>query len=272
VLTPLAQAADAARFGGKAAQLARALRLGLPVPDGFALDVEAARSLASGGAGALPTPYHVDPGAARWAVRSSAVGEDGAQASFAGIHLTRLHVPWEGLAEAVDQVVASAHGESALAYRRRLGIGGPPRMGVVVQRMVEAEVAGVLFTRHPVTGAEERVVEASWGLGEAVVAGLVTPDTFRLGPAGEILERRPGCKDVALAWDGAGGVREVDVEPARQEALCLDAPRLLALGQLAARIEALIDGAHDIEWAFERGGPEPFLLQHRPITARAGRR
>jgi pyruvate, water dikinase len=267
MLTPLAQASDPARFGGKAVELARGLELGLPVPDGFALDVEAAATLVSGSGESLARLANPAIHTRRWAVRSSAVGEDGTQASFAGIHVTRLHVRGDRLDDAVAEVVASAHTEAALAYRRRLGIEEAPRMAVVVQQMVEVEVAGVLFTRDPLTGAHVRVVEASWGLGEVVVAGLVTPDSFRMTPGGELVDQRGGYKDIAVVWDDDGGTREVELEPERREALCLDHARLRALDRLAARIEQAIEGGHDIEWAFDVRGEGPFLLQRRPITA-----
>lgn len=113
------------------------------------------------------------------AVRSSWVGEDSAAATFAGQHLARLNVrSLDELVEAVAAVWRSGCSESALAYRRKLGLEDAPRMGVVVQRQLDPDVSGVLFTGHPVTGADERVIEATWGLGEAVVHGLVTPTSF----------------------------------------------------------------------------------------------
>ena len=129
------------------------------------------------------------------AVRSSAVGEDSEEASFAGQHLTCLNVrsAADGVA-AVAAIWRSAHSDSALAYRRRLGLTDSPRIAVVVQQLVDADCAGVLFTRNPLDGADELVVEAAWGLGEAVVAGLVTPDRFRVARDGTVLERVAGTR------------------------------------------------------------------------------
>ncbi len=262
-MIPLGDARDAARFGGKAAELCRALGARLPVPDGYALDVAAVEAVVAGGDLAMAGA------AGRWAVRSSAIGEDGADASFAGMHATRLHVPTHQVASAVREVHASAHGPAVLAYRERLGLEGAPRMAVIIQEMIPAEVAGVLFTRHPMTGEMERVIEASWGLGETVVSGLVTPDHFRLSVAGEILERRAGHKDVAIVWSEEGTTREEAVEASRHAALCLDDLRLGALGALAAAVEEAMPGDHDLEWAFAPGSARPHLLQRRPIT-RAG--
>lgn len=258
-MRPLREARDAASFGGKAAQLAEALQLGLPVPDGFALVAAEVEQIARGGE-LQPLP------AGRWAVRSSAVGEDSDDASFAGQHATVLHVTGERLSAAVRRVWESGREPAALAYRRRMGIATPPRMGVVVQRMVFSEIAGVLFTRHPVTGARERLIEAAWGLGEIVVSGMVTPDTYRLAPSGEVLERRPGHKDIAIHHhEGSeGGTREVAVDPELREALCLDDDQLRALHELAGRVEQSFAGEHDIEWAIE--GESVYLLQRRAIT------
>ncbi|WP_437675352.1 PEP/pyruvate-binding domain-containing protein [Sorangium sp. So ce131] len=253
-------------FGGKAAQLGRARRSGLPVPPGWAASAGFVERVVAGdeaAVGRLVEAFVELDGPV--AVRSSGVGEDGAAASFAGQHATELNVRGrEALLEAVHKVHRSARTEAALAYRRRLGLPPEPRLGVVVQRLVHAECAGVLFTRHPTTGADERVIEAAWGLGEAVVAGLVTPDSYRVARGGRVLERRPGEKDLAIVWSEAGGTEEVPVEAERVGALCLDDARLAALDALAAACEAAFGGTQDIEWAF--AGDRLYLLQRRAIT------
>lgn len=262
----LREARSEEEFGGKAVQLGAALRASLAVPPGFALSVEQVNRVVEGEPEALHAVRgllaHVGPALA---VRSSAVGEDSALASFAGQHATVLSVRTpEGLIEAVRRVWASGRSEAARAYRRKLSQAGEPRVAVVVQQLVEAECAGVLFTCDPLTGADERVIEASWGLGEAVVAGLVTPDRYRLSREGLILERTAGEKDVAILPLPGGGTREVEVEPARVSALCLDEQRLHALHALATRCEAHFGGQQDLEWAFV--GPRLFLLQRRAVT------
>ena len=193
-LAPLEESLDAELYGGKAAQLALAVGAGLPVPRGRRILGRARRGdrgrcsgrdrRARARLAAPPAPL---------AVRSSAVGEDSEEASFAGQHLTCLNVrsAADGV-EAVEAIWRSAHSDSALAYRRRLGLTGSPRIAVVVQQLVDADCAGVLFTRNPLDGADELVVEAAWGLGEAVVAGLVTPDRFRVARDGTVLERVAG--------------------------------------------------------------------------------
>lgn len=255
----LEEAESLAEFGGKAGQLARALAAGLPVPGGFALDVQMTDAVANG-------RETVEVGAGWWAVRSSAVGEDSDGASFAGQHQSILHVTATGIGEAVRAVWRSAHGEGARAYREKLGLSGEPRMAVVLQQMVDARVAGVLFTKNPVTGADERIVEAAWGLGEVVVAGLVTPDSYRIARDGRVLERTCGYKDVTIERAPDGGTREAAVPPAEVEALCLGDAALGALHQLACRVEQhFVEGPHDLEFAFDGAG-DLFLLQRRRVT------
>jgi pyruvate,water dikinase len=198
-------------------------------------------------------------------VRSSAIGEDGDAASFAGQHATCLGLrDVAAIAAALRAVHASASAGTALAYRRRLGLDPRPRMAIVVQRVVVADVAGVLFTRNPVTGADERVIEAAWGFGEAVVQGLVAPDLYRLARGGVLLEARPGDKDVCVVLSDDGGTREAPVPADRAARATLDAARLRALEALAARCERAFDGPRDLEWAFADG--ELWLLQCRAVT------
>lgn len=265
-LTPLAEAADPHRYGGKAAQLAAALGSGLPVPDGYALDWRLAGDVAAGEPGVCGALRAAGLPAGLWAVRSSAVGEDSGAASFAGVHVTVLgQVGIEAVLDAVASVHASATSQPALDYRELHAISSAPRMAVVVQEMVDAEVAGVMFTRNPVTGAAERLVEASWGLGEAVAAGLVTPDQYRIAPDGSILELRPGEKDLALRLVPGGGVEEIDVPAHRVAARCLADTQLEALHRLALACDRVFGGdEHDIEFGF--AGERLYLLQRRPIT------
>ena len=268
-VTPLSLAADAERFGGKAAQLAAARRAGLPVPDGWALGWREVEALASPSASAPEVDAAlraVVTGCGPVAVRSSAVGEDSGDASFAGAHLTVLGlVGADAVLGAVREVRTSALGPAALAYRERLAVGGAIRMGVVVQQMVDADVAGVLFTRNPVTGADELVIEASWGLGEAVVSGLVTPDHVRADVDGKVLERVVGDKDIAIRVTLTGATEEAAVPPDLAAVPCIGADEVHALHRLVRVCdEVYADTAHDIEFAF--AGGRLYLLQRRPIT------
>ena len=264
MLAPLEGAADEASFGGKAAQLAAALAAGLPVPGGFALGWSVVRAVT---AGEIELgPLLADLGVGPWAVRSSAIGEDSEGASFAGTHLSVLGALGPAAVEdAVRRVHDSAHDPAAIAYREQHGLDPAPRMAVVLQEMVASEVAGVLFTRHPVTGARERLIEASWGLGEVVVSGQVTPDQYRLSSDGTPLECTTGEKDIALRLGPDGRVEEQEVEPDLVEARCLDDDRLQALHRLASACDEVFGVPdHDIEFAFV--DERVFLLQRRPIT------
>ncbi len=264
--SPLVDAFDTAEFGGKAASLARSLRAGLPVPPGFALSATQVEAIFQGN---VQVSAGVRDEFARLAgpcaVRSSAIGEDSENASFAGQHVTILNVrSEEHVIQAVLDVRASAFTESALAYRRTIGMNDAPRIGVVVQRMIEPDCAGVMFTRNPLNGADERVIEASWGLGEAVVTGLVVPDNYALDAEGRILRRTAGEKDLALRSNPEGGTFEEPVLEELVEELCLDGDMLSALHGLAARCESCFGKGLDIEWAFSRGAL--YLLQCRAMT------
>ncbi len=265
-VVPLEKATDDSIFGSKAVGLGQAIRDGLPVPPGVALAGSIVEAVAAGETRAIRE-------VARWverldgplAVRSSAVDEDGASASFAGQHLTLLNVPSaKELKPALSQIWWSANSDSAITYRQRVGLFTRPSVGVVVQSLLDPDTAGVMFTRNPVTGGDERVIEASWGLGEAVVAGIVIPDHYRVDRTGQVLERKPGLKRIAIRSVANGGTVEETVAPELVERLCLDDERLRDLNRLAGRCEEVYGPARDVEWAISRG--TLYLLQCRAIT------
>ncbi|MDI3338824.1 PEP/pyruvate-binding domain-containing protein [Defluviimonas aestuarii] len=267
IAVPLSAAADAQLFGGKAAQLGAAIRAGLPVPGGFGLHYDLVESIVrkeDGACAEVDRICNALPNAL--AVRSSAIGEDSAAASFAGQHATLLNVKgYDATIAAVEAVWQSARTESAMAYRARVGADMAVRVGVVIQQLVDADVAGVLFTRNPVTGADELVIEAAWGLGEAIVQGLVIPDRFRIGRAGDVLERVAGYKDLAVRRDPNGATRQERVGPDLAERPCLTTADLDALAALTVKCDEIFGpGPHDIEWAL--AGQTLYLLQLRPIT------
>jgi len=268
-VVPLVDAEDTSLFGSKAVGLGQALRDGLPVPPGVALAGDVVDAVASRDEQAIrQLAESVQPLEGPLAVRSSAVDEDGASASFAGQHLTLLNVRGaDELTSAVSDVWWSANSDSAITYRQRVGLFTRPSVGVVVQVLVDPETAGVMFTQNPVTGADERVIEASLGLGEAVVAGRVIPDHYRVSRAGEILERTPGRKDVAFRSLPEGGTVEESVPTDLVERLCLDDDHVAELNALADRCERVYGAARDIEGAI--AGGTLYLLQCRAVT-RAG--
>ncbi len=257
---------DESAFGGKAAHLGRAVRAGLPVPFGVALSVAVVETTVSG-----PTPEAAERVASAiaevgfpCAVRSSAVGEDSATASFAGQLATKLDIASLSAAlDAIKEVHGSAAGASV--YRETIARSGESRTAVVIQRMVAPRVAGVLFTRDPVRGDDVLVIEANWGLAESVVAGLVTPDSFRLSPDGGLIESRLGDKDTMIVRAPGGGTMAVPVAENDVTRACLDGSDLRALAGLAASCVRHFGAALDLEWAIDDlGGMH--LLQWRPIT------
>jgi pyruvate, water dikinase len=268
-VVPLVKARDDSIFGSKAVGLGDAARAGLPLPPGVALSGPIVEAVASGEERAIAkVAKAVRPLGGPLAVRSSAVDEDGAEASFAGQHLTLLNVPsCEEVSEALREIWWSANSDSAITYRQRVGLFVRPCVGVVVQALLDPDAAGVMFTQNPINGADERVIEASWGLGEAVVAGLVIPDHFRLDRSGEVLERTPGVKKIAIRTLPEGGTFEAEVPPELVERLCLDDEQLQELNRLAGRCEEVYGHGRDIEFAF--AGRQLYLLQCRAVT-RAG--
>src|SRR5262245_48991605 len=270
-VVPFTKASERSLFGSKAVGLGCATRQCPPVPPGVALSGDLVEAVASGDNRAIEKlAKAVATLTPPFAVRSSAVDEDGAAASFAGQHLTLLNVHTAAdVPGAVREVWWSANSDSAITYRQRVGLFTRPSVGVVVQTLLNPTAAGVMFTENPVTGADERMIEASWGLGEAVVAGLVVPDHFRLDRSGQALERKAGRKRVAVRSLPSGGTFEEPVQAAQVNQLCLDDSQLAALGELALQCEKVYGPRRDIEWAFQDG--RLYLLQCRAVTTGKGR-
>jgi len=265
-VVPFSKALERSLYGSKAVGLGDATRQGLPVPPGVALSGDLVEAIASGDSKAIEklakaTSALTPP----FAVRSSAVDEDGAAASFAGQHLTLLNVhAATDVPGAVRDVWWSANSDSAITYRQRVGLFTRPSVGVGVQTLLNPATAGVMFTENPVTGADERMIEASWGLGEAVVAGLVVPDHFRLERSGQVLERKAGRKRIAIRSLPSGGTFEEQVPVGKVNQLCLDDAQLASLGELALQCEKVYGPRRDIEWAFQDA--RLYLLQCRAVT------
>jgi pyruvate,water dikinase len=271
-----AAATDVQQAGGKGATLARLFQDGLPIPPGCIVTTPAltmyleALGLPAGCpaaearqrvlAGEPPVTMRealravlqqLDPSPSGWAVRSSAVAEDSASASFAGVYESFLEVREPDLWPSIQACWASWWSAPALAYRQRLG--GPPalpQMAVVLQAMVPARCAGVAFTAEPVHGDRTRmVINAAPGLGVAVVSGVVEPEQYTLAKAPEmrLLETRL-------------------LQPGPPPLLPPDAA--IALGQLLQRIEQLCGSPQDVEWAWD--GTRCWIVQSRPITTLPG--
>lgn len=292
--------ATVASIGGKGANLVAMHRAGLNVPAGFCVTTDAyrravapisddlserARQGDAPGARELISQQQM-PAAVRdairesyqllgspmVAVRSSATTEDLDAASFAGQQDTVLGVHDEGsLVEAVIRCWLSLWTDRAVSYRDDSGFSHEhAELAVVVQLMVEAEVAGVLFTADPVSGDRNRVlVSASYGLGESVVAAKVTPDTFTMDTRGRVLERRIGEKETRIDLDAAGGTTTRPVPEDDRRRRCLSDQDLRRLVDLGKRVSSHYDAPQDIEWGL--CCDELYLLQTRPITTIARR-
>jgi pyruvate, water dikinase len=207
------------------------------------------------------------------AVRSSAVGEDSHDATFAGQQDTYLWVRGvDGLCASVRDCWASLFSAPAISYRARLGETSRPAMGVTVQLMVDAAVSGVMFTCNPVSGDPSMIaINASWGLGLAVVGGEVTPDDYLMSKVtGEVVRENLGDKQLQYVPNPDGpGAELVEVPQDQRRLACLEAEMLVALVDLGRRVERHFGSHQDIEWAVARHGEPPenvFLVQSRPVT------
>ena len=208
------------------------------------------------------------------AVRSSALGEDSQDATFAGQQETYLWVRGvEGICDAVRDCWISLFSPQAMTYRARLGDGEPPAMGVTVQLMVDAAVSGVMFTCNPVSGDPSMVaINASWGLGLAVVGGEVTPDDYLVSKVTrEVVKQTVSPKEVEYVPGphGRGAVRR-EISDERRDMPCLDEPKLAALVDVGRRVEKHFGSRQDIEWALDHRD-ELYVVQSRPVTATAKR-
>ena len=203
---------------------------------------------------------------AAYAVRSSATAEDLPKASFAGQQDTYLNVVGlAALLQHVSRCWASLFTERAVTYRLRNGFDHRKvHMAVVVQQMLFPQAAGILFTADPVTSDRKVVsIEASFGLGEALVAGLVNPDVYRVRD-GEIAARAVAAKQLAIHACPTGGTQELAIEPESAEQSALTDEQIVRLAQLGRRIEAHFGHPQDIEWCLVDDGFQ--IVQSRPIT------
>ena len=264
--------------GGKGGTLAKLYQAGYPVPDGFVI---LPRAFAENGltpeawtqvqahlnhlrrAEGEANPHHP----IAFAVRSSAMSEDSAQASFAGEFETVLNVHTdEDVRNAIHTVHDSRQSERVQVYSQAQGISAAHEVAVVVQVLVRSEGSGVLFTANPVTGQRDQaMISASWGLGEAIVGGLVTPDTLIVDKAtGHVLTRETADKQVETVLV-EGGTKEQPTLETNRHAPVLSDEQAAELVRLGGRIEAFCGMPMDIEWTLTE---ERFaIVQARPITA-----
>jgi pyruvate,water dikinase len=261
--TPVRARVDSLRGGDLAAIQAAAEELRTcwretPLPDAMVIELRAAHAaLCARGA------------SDEVAVRSSATTEDASDASFAGLQDTYL---WVGdaqrMLERARDCWSSLYSVESISYRRDRGIAeSVVAMAVVVQSMVDARAAGVMFTRSPTTGDRSVItIEGAWGLGSAVVGGEVTPDRWVLGKiTGEISVREISDKHIQHRRAVDGGVEAVAVDEDRRRVACVSDRELEQLRQIARQVERHYGAAQDIEWAIDARG-NLLLLQSRPET------
>jgi pyruvate, water dikinase len=271
-------ASDLAGIAVAAARL-RALVAAAPLPDDVYAAIAVAYAKLGTGDGASEILINTDV-----AVRSSATVEDSAEASFAGLQDTYLGV--SGIPSVHDHIGrcwASLYNDESVAYRRRLRLPeAGVSMAVVVQRMVAPRAAGVMFTRSPVTGDRSVVaIEASWGLGSALVSGDVTPDAFIISKVtGEITTRRVSPKIKVHGYRSNGpGVTVEETPSSLRDVPSLTDDEIRALAAIGRRVEAHYGAAQDIEWALLDAGAADaapaaeriVLLQSRPETVWSAR-
>jgi pyruvate,water dikinase len=256
-----------ALVGNKSANLARLHGLGYGVPDGFAVTIAA---LAAGShedavveaSGRLEAP---------WVARSSSTAEDSRGHAFPGLFTTRLDIYETGsLLAAIEEIRNGVYSEAMRQYAERLGLDpAAVEMAVLVQGLVSATVAGVAFSHDPASGRQQVVIEANYGLGQTVVEGSVTPDSFTVAAGGEILTRSLGSKrQKVVAMPAGTRLRRVDVSDSDRSSFALDDGRVVEVAEVARGLAAELGHPVDVEWAF--AGDRLHVLQARPISTMRG--
>jgi len=254
--------------GGKAATLATLLRHGIPAPDGFVVPFAAFRAASESTVdisevlSSEVTECLAALGDPPVAVRSSAANEDGADASAAGQYESVLGVRGtHQVIEAIRTCQRSASAARVAGYWEHVNASSETAMAVLVQRLVDAEVSGVMFT--PAEPGQRTRIEASWGLGPSVVEGTVTPDTYEVGTDGSITSAIAD-KPTRLDRDDTG-IASSPVPQHQRTRPALSADTIAALASLGLAIAAILGAPQDIEWAVS--GDRLWILQARPITA-----
>ena len=264
---------DVALVGGKAANLSRLARLYHRVPDGFSLPVMVMdeahpldlRNEITAAISDLMNCHRLPDFVA--AVRSSAVDEDGVTASFAGQHETYLNIVGaDAIIQSVIRCWESARSERALEYRRQQGLSIERlQLAVLVQQLVASDVSAVVFSANPVTGSrDEVVINASWGLGESIVGGTVTPDTFIVRKSDLAVIQRVIAEKQRMTLSAPGGTHEVEVPRFLRNTSSLNDEQVIEMAKLALTLETTMEYPVDVECAI--AGGKLYLLQCRPVT------
>jgi len=256
------------RVGGKSLGLVRLMRAGLRVPEAWvipasvSLERDQRKVLLEE---ELPAWWENAPKGQLWAVRSSAVAEDLEDASFAGVYETKLGLDsLAGVSAAIEGCWAALTSARAETYRAKAGTDAARGIALIIQRMICPKTAGVMLTADPMRPFDKRlVIDAAWGLGEAVVSAATDPDHYVLDRDTHAqISRRIGDKAIEIVYDR--GLQTREVEPERSEVACLTDANLRDLAQIADRVGRLIGPRRDLEWAFEND--IAYVLQDRPIV------
>ncbi len=259
----LSEAEDISNVGGKAYALGRLIRAGFQVPDGFVLSSNAPDNIGSELSRFLLSRFD-ELGARFVAVRSSAINEDSNDAAWAGQLETYLNCRKEELIQRVVECRNSINAERAQSYARQKGIEAT-KVAVLVQAMVDSEISGVAFSAHPVSGdINTLVIEAGFGLGEAIVSGQVTPDTYVLHKAdGQIIEKHVANQEKMLARNNVGITvwQDVGMNKGKQK---LSDEQVVGVLEVTKKIEVFYGYPVDVEWAIYKD--KLYILQSRPIT------
>lgn len=277
-----------ADVGGKASALSYLVSHGIEVPPGFVVTTEAyqkfidenhidraapdAREAIADGImpsrveASIVTALARFGADARFAVRSSAIFEDMADASFAGQYDTFLDIPKDQVLDAIQRCWASSMSFHAQSYAARVGRSLEDSvMGVLVQSLVRARTAGVSFSIHPVTRAPSVVINASYGLGESVVSGMVTPDSFEVDKLTEAVAGMLGFKETLMRPAEGGGTEVVDTPPEMSDMFSLESHEVMMVHRMTTHLEDIAGHPVDVEWAIEND--TLYCLQMRPISA-----
>lgn len=265
---------ETAAVGGKAASLSRLAELHT-VPPGFAIPALASRvnePLANAVAARVRAAYgelseRTGEASPSVAVRSSAIDEDGAGASFAGLHDTYLNVIGEdAVVDAVARCCGSARSVEAMAYRRQQGLSlEDVRIAVLVQQLVASDVSSVVFSANPLTGSiDEVMINSSWGLGESIVGGTVTPDTFIVQKADLTITSAQIAEKERMTVIVPDGTEEVAVPRMMSKEPSLREEQVVEMARLAIKLEQATGAPVDVECSF--AAQQLYLLQCRPIT------
>ena len=297
-------ATSVAVCGGKAAKLAELIKAGMPSPQGAVVTVEAFRAFLSvnhlerrvadlaGQAdrhsasvlaetvraliqeGPIPQPLYSEMlrilpmhTGATFAIRSSAAVEDSQENSWAGQFATYLNVPRSDIPDYVRNCWASLFSPRALWYARTTGISlVESGMAVVIQPLIVADAAGIAFTKHPVTqDASGVVIEVGLGLGEAIVSGLITPDSFVVDKVSlRVIERSIARQKTMCVPKGASGTAMIEVDPTKQRKPKASDDLLVHLAKLCVMLETHFGSPQDVEFCIKDG--QVYILQSRPIT------